>query len=123
MKILAHHLGADEMRRQVKVEFAEIKKSGTLQVPAEELERIDAYFAPPAFETLPMHRRIRSGGEGRQGFRQLGEDQRHAAPRAGLCHRDDLAEDHRRRAGRCDADQMDALARSDGRFRHRRKSA
>ena len=52
IKILAHHLGADELRRQVEVEFAEIKKAGTLQLPAEELARIAAYFAPPAFETL-----------------------------------------------------------------------
>ena len=52
IKILANALGAEEMRRQVMVEFAQIKKSGTLEVPAEELTRIDAYFAPPAFETL-----------------------------------------------------------------------
>jgi sulfite reductase (NADPH) hemoprotein beta-component len=34
------------------VEFAEIKKKGTLQLPPEELKRIEAYFAPPAFEDL-----------------------------------------------------------------------
>ncbi len=53
IKILANALGPDEMRRQAMVEFEEIKKAGTLQVPQEELDRIDAYFAPPAFETLP----------------------------------------------------------------------
>ncbi|HVP84752.1 MAG TPA: nitrite/sulfite reductase [Rhizomicrobium sp.] len=53
VKILAHQLGADEFRRQVEVEFAEIKQRGTLQLPAEELARIEAYFAPPAFEDLP----------------------------------------------------------------------
>src|SRR6185437_2403765 len=52
IKILANALGAEEMRRQVMVEFDEIKKSGTLQVPQEERDRIDAYFKPPAFETL-----------------------------------------------------------------------
>ena len=52
IKILAHHLGADEFRRQVEIEFAEIKKSGTLQLPEAEMARIAAYFAPPAFETL-----------------------------------------------------------------------
>jgi sulfite reductase (NADPH) hemoprotein beta-component len=41
------------MRAQVEREFEEIRHSGTLQVPAEELARIDAYFAPPAFEALP----------------------------------------------------------------------
>jgi len=34
-------------------EFMEIKQKGTLQLPAEELARIDAYFAPPKFEALP----------------------------------------------------------------------
>jgi sulfite reductase (NADPH) hemoprotein beta-component len=53
IKILANALGADEMRRQVMVEFEEIRKSGTLEVPAEERARIDAYFAAPAFEPLP----------------------------------------------------------------------
>jgi sulfite reductase (NADPH) hemoprotein beta-component len=52
IKILANALGAEEMRRQVMVEFEEIRKAGTLQVPEEERDRIDAYFAPPAFEAL-----------------------------------------------------------------------
>jgi sulfite reductase (NADPH) hemoprotein beta-component len=52
IKILANALGQDEMRRQVMVEFDEIRKSGTLEVPREERDRIDAYFAPPEFETL-----------------------------------------------------------------------
>ncbi|HXL99430.1 MAG TPA: nitrite/sulfite reductase, partial [Rhizomicrobium sp.] len=53
IKILANALGPDEMRRRTLVEFEEIKKSGTLQVPQAELDRIDAYFAPPPFEALP----------------------------------------------------------------------
>jgi len=53
IKILAHHLGIDEMRRQVDIEFAEIEKSGSLQLPAAEMARIAAYFADPDFETLP----------------------------------------------------------------------
>ncbi|HUJ03573.1 MAG TPA: nitrite/sulfite reductase, partial [Rhizomicrobium sp.] len=52
IKILAHHLGIDEMRRQVDIEFAEIEKSGSLQLPAAEMARIAAYFADPDFETL-----------------------------------------------------------------------
>jgi len=52
IKILANALGAEEMRRQVMVEFEEIRKAGTLQVPQEERDRIDAYFKPPVFETL-----------------------------------------------------------------------
>jgi len=53
VKILAHQLGADEFRRQAELEFAEIKKAGTLQLPERELARIAAYFAPPEFENLP----------------------------------------------------------------------
>ncbi len=52
IKILANALGQDEMRRQAMVEFEEIRKAGTLQVPQEEVDRIDAYFKPPAFEAL-----------------------------------------------------------------------
>jgi sulfite reductase (NADPH) hemoprotein beta-component len=53
IKILVHQIGVDEMRRRVEIEFAEIKKAGVLALPREELDRIAAYFAPPAFETLP----------------------------------------------------------------------
>ncbi|HKD22824.1 MAG TPA: nitrite/sulfite reductase, partial [Rhizomicrobium sp.] len=52
IKILVNALGPEEMRRQVAREFEEIKASGTLEVPPEELARIARYFAPPAFETL-----------------------------------------------------------------------
>ena len=52
VKILANALGPEEMHRQVIREFEEIKLAGTLQVPKEELDRIDAYFAPPQFEAL-----------------------------------------------------------------------
>jgi sulfite reductase (NADPH) hemoprotein beta-component len=53
VKILVHQIGVDEMRARVEREFEEIKKSGTLELPAEEMTRIAAYFAPPDFETLP----------------------------------------------------------------------
>jgi sulfite reductase (NADPH) hemoprotein beta-component len=50
IKILVSALGAEEMRRQVAQEFEEIRSAGTLQLPQEEIDRIAAYFAPPAFE-------------------------------------------------------------------------
>jgi sulfite reductase (NADPH) hemoprotein beta-component len=53
IKILVNAVGVEEMRRRVDREFDEIKRMGTLQLPAEELARITAYFAPPAFEALP----------------------------------------------------------------------
>ncbi|MDP1627482.1 MAG: nitrite/sulfite reductase [Parvibaculum sp.] len=53
IKILVHEIGADEMRRQVEAEFAEIRKTGALHLPQEEISRIEAYFRAPAYETLP----------------------------------------------------------------------
>jgi sulfite reductase (NADPH) hemoprotein beta-component len=52
IKILAQSLGETEMRERVLREFSEIKASGVLQVPDAERARIEAYFAPPDFETL-----------------------------------------------------------------------
>ncbi len=52
IKILVNAIGVQEMRARVAREFDEIKRTGSLQLPAEELARIAAYFAPPAFEPL-----------------------------------------------------------------------
>jgi len=49
IKILVHEIGADEYRRQVAEEFAHVKTLG-IDPPLAELERISAFFAPPAFE-------------------------------------------------------------------------
>ncbi len=53
IKILVHQIGADEMRKRVEREFEEIRQSGTLQLPEQEMQRIAAYFRPPDFEGLP----------------------------------------------------------------------
>jgi sulfite reductase (NADPH) hemoprotein beta-component len=50
IKILIHELGAEEYARQVEAEFAHVKSLG-IDPPAAELDRIAAFFAPPAFET------------------------------------------------------------------------
>jgi len=50
IKILIHELGADEYRRQVEAEFAQLREEG-IDPPLAELERISAFFAPPPFET------------------------------------------------------------------------
>ncbi|WP_350333248.1 nitrite/sulfite reductase [Coralliovum pocilloporae] len=52
IKILVHETGLDELRAAVDEEFARIK-DGYLKLPDEEVRRIEEYFAPPAFETLP----------------------------------------------------------------------
>ena len=51
IKILVNAIGPEEMRRRVMREFQELKTMGTLELPRAELDRIAAYFAPPAFET------------------------------------------------------------------------
>ena len=53
IKILVHQIGPEEMRKRVEREFEEIKKTGTLHLPAQEAQRIAAYFAPPPFDELP----------------------------------------------------------------------
>ncbi|OYW87154.1 MAG: sulfite reductase, partial [Sphingobium sp. 32-64-5] len=50
IKILVHELGVDEYRRQVEEEFAHIRQQG-IEPPTEELDRIRAFFAGPAYET------------------------------------------------------------------------
>lgn len=58
IKILVHETGEAEMRRMVEEEFAKIDASKVLVVPQEEIDRISAYFAAPAFETLPAQSEI-----------------------------------------------------------------
>ncbi len=49
IKILVHELGIDEYRRQVEAEFAHLLTQD-IEPPTAELARIEAFFAPPAFE-------------------------------------------------------------------------
>jgi sulfite reductase (NADPH) hemoprotein beta-component len=52
IKILVHETGIDEIRARVEEEFAAIR-DGVLALPPEEVDRIEAYFAPPAFPDKP----------------------------------------------------------------------
>ncbi len=52
IKILVASLGIDAFREEVDRHFATLRQEA-LQVPDEELARIQAYFAPPAFADLP----------------------------------------------------------------------
>ncbi len=51
IKILVHALGAEAFTEMVEAEWRHLK-DGALEVPAEELARIEAYFAPPPYQTL-----------------------------------------------------------------------
>ncbi|WP_062018111.1 nitrite/sulfite reductase [Aureimonas sp. AU4] len=52
VKILVHEIGTEEFRQRVEAEYA-LLDGPTVNAPAEEVERIARYFAPPAYETLP----------------------------------------------------------------------
>ncbi|MFB4386034.1 nitrite/sulfite reductase [Agrobacterium sp. LR_9] len=49
IKILVHETGAEELARQVEVEFAELKNT-ELKLPDADIAAITAYFAPPALK-------------------------------------------------------------------------
>lgn len=52
IKILVHEEGLETIKGQVEAEFAEVR-GGVLALPAEEVDRITAYFAPPQFKAQP----------------------------------------------------------------------
>lgn len=52
IKILVHETGVEELTRLVEEEWSAIK-DGALDLPQEEIDRITAYFQPPAYEDLP----------------------------------------------------------------------
>lgn len=52
IKILVHETGAEELARQVEVEFAELKNT-ELKLPDTDIAAITAYFAPPDLRDRP----------------------------------------------------------------------
>ena len=96
IKILVHEIGAAAFSREVEEEWQRIRE-GALKLPEAEIRRIEAYFAPPAFDRRPAKV---SPAPGRPRLRALGDAQ-HAHPQAaGLRHRHHLAEARRRHPGR-----------------------
>jgi sulfite reductase (NADPH) hemoprotein beta-component len=57
IKILVHEMGEEEMKKAVEAEFAAIGRSA-LTLPAEEVERIGAYFALPTLARLPARSEV-----------------------------------------------------------------
>jgi sulfite reductase (NADPH) hemoprotein beta-component len=51
IKIIVNQMGIDKYRELVDKDW-EFTKNGALKVPDDEIARIDAYFAPPQYETL-----------------------------------------------------------------------
>jgi sulfite reductase (NADPH) hemoprotein beta-component len=52
IKILVHQLTPEKFTEMVEEEYAKLDKEGVLRLPDEEIARIAAYFAPPAYKTL-----------------------------------------------------------------------
>ncbi len=52
VKILVHEIGTDEFRRRVEAEFAKLD-GPSVNADPEELARIESYFTPPAYQSLP----------------------------------------------------------------------
>ncbi len=52
IKILVNELTPEEFTRQVNAEFAAQRDEEKIRLPQEEVDRISAYFKPPAFEEL-----------------------------------------------------------------------
>jgi len=52
IKILVHEMGAEAFTELVEKEWSQIS-AGALEVPEAELERVRAFFVPPAYEQLP----------------------------------------------------------------------
>jgi len=59
IKILVHEIGAAAFATQVEEEWQRIR-DGALKLPEAEIKRIDAYFAPPAFDKQPAKVALRA---------------------------------------------------------------
>ena len=59
IKILVHEVGAAAFSAQVEEEWQRIR-DGALKLPEAEIKRIDAYFAPPAFDKRPAKVALRA---------------------------------------------------------------
>jgi sulfite reductase (NADPH) hemoprotein beta-component len=68
IKILVFETGSDVLKEQIEAEFAEIRASA-LRLPADEIRRIEAYFAPPAYAiALPGEAALTAARQTNPGF-------------------------------------------------------
>ena len=110
IKILINTIGPEEMRRRVAREFEEIKRAGTLQLPQAELDRIAAYFAPPAFEKLPDAMPVISENGGDADFQNWAKTNVHKHRAPGYAIATISLKEPGKIPGDASADQMDAIA-------------
>ena len=57
IKILVHETGFEQLKAAIEAEFGELK-GRTLTLPPDEIARIRAYFAPPAFVDVPARSEV-----------------------------------------------------------------
>jgi sulfite reductase (NADPH) hemoprotein beta-component len=111
VKILVHQIGIEEMRKRVEAEFAEIKKTGVLELPAEEMARIGTYFAPPKFEDLPRESpEFESKRRENRAFADWVKTNVHAHKMPGYAIATISLKTIGETPGDCSSDQMDGLA-------------
>ncbi|PWR23484.1 nitrite/sulfite reductase [Zavarzinia compransoris] len=109
IKILVHEMGLDKYAAAVDEEFARIR--GTVKLPETEIERIKAYFAPPAYETLPA---TSAGHEAKRfedrGFRDFTRTNVHAHKQPGYAIVSVSLKANGIAPGDATAEQMEAVA-------------
>jgi sulfite reductase (NADPH) hemoprotein beta-component len=111
VKILVHQIGIEEMRRRVENEFAEIKKTGVLQLPQSEIARIAAYFAPPDFAALaPGEASFEAAKRENRDFANWVTSNVHAHKMPGYAIATISLKTIGETPGDCSSDEMDGLA-------------
>jgi len=118
IKILVHETGADVLKEEIEAEFAEIRAS-VLRLPAEEIRRIEAYFAPPDYAIrLPGEAALAAARRGDQGFDSWVANNVAEHRAAGHCIVTISLKPIGAPPGDATADQMDALAVIAERYSH-----
>jgi sulfite reductase (NADPH) hemoprotein beta-component len=110
IKVLVHETGTEEITKLVEAEWAEIKDS-PLRLPEGEIERIRAFFAPPAYEAASDEPpEIASKREENTGFASWLRHQVEAHQQPGYAIVNISCKPVGKPPGDMSADQMDATA-------------
>ncbi len=110
IKIIVNQMGIDKYRELVDAEWERFK-DGSLKVPQEEIDRIDAYFAPPEYETVEdLSAELDALREADQGFDRWMQSNVVAHKVPGYCIVNITLKAPGRVPGDISADDMDAVA-------------
>ncbi|WP_319772746.1 nitrite/sulfite reductase [Breoghania sp.] len=109
IKILVHETGIEALRADIEAEFEKIRH-GVLQLPAEEVRRIEAYFQPPAFDRSANGARYEAKRAGDPAFAAWAERNVHPHKVAGHASVTISLKPIGGVPGDASADQMDAIA-------------